>query len=227
MDARYLDPAYRVQTQPFEVPTASPPPLNDPTAFQVQPGPVGAQALGQQPPELPATPPPVQPGAASPAAAMAGAATEAPAPASKWTPERKAFANRVNQTARNYRKAVEQRRTIRKERSAYGKLKSQLETSAGTLSDLKSMEDTYKDIYTPDSPATLAIQRQQASHFEKVQRLREQLAQKAQALNKQYGFKLNKQGGLADEDGLDEGDQEFDEMMREGYMDGALAQPPQ
>lgn len=224
MDARFLDPAYRVQTQPFAVPTMpepAPPALNDPTAFQVQPGPVGAQALAAQAPDMPATPEAAP--AASPAQTMAQpAAASSP---SQWTPERKAFADKANAAGRNYRRAVEARRAQRKQVGDYQKLKSQLEASAGNLADLKHMQDTYTDVYTPDSPATMAMQKQQIHHFEKVQRLRDQLTQKAQQLNKQFGLKLDKNGGL-DENGLDAGDQQFDDFMKEGYMDALMAQPP-
>lgn len=90
------------------------------------------------------------------------------------------------------------------------------------------MQDTYKDIYTPDSPATMGLMKQQAIHFQKVQRLREQLMQHAQMMSKKHGLKLGAHGGLEDEEGVDgEGDDEFDSMMRDGYMDALGAVPPQ
>lgn len=168
---------------------------------------------------------------AQPAAALMPTAATAQPPAaqtnSRWTPERKAFADKINQAARNYREAVDKRRTLRKDRSAYGKLRNQLEASAGHLADLKHMQDTYKDIYTPDSPATMALQKRQIEHFEKAQRLRDQLLKHAQMMSKKHGLKLGQHGGLEDEEGADEGDEEFDSMMQEGYMDALTSQPPQ
>lgn len=179
--------------------------MTDPRAFQVQPGPVGAQVLAQPP---------------------APQALAQPVAESPWTDERKAFAAQANAAGRNYQKAVEQRRALRQGQRDYSKIKNQLDASASSLSDLKHMQDTYKDIYTPDSPATMALTKQQIHHFEKVQRLREQLTQKAQHLNQRFGLKLDKHGGLADESMGDDGNDEFDRMIQEGHTDAMMAQPP-
>jgi hypothetical protein len=230
MDASLLlrkPDALKFETQPFAMPTApepSPAPLNDPEAYQVQPGPVGAQLLAANPPPaaMPATPPP----AAGPAAALAQ--PQAPPVASKWTPERKAFADKVNATARRYRATVEARRTQRQAISAYSKLHNQLEGAAGSLKDLQEMESTYKDIYTPDSPATLAIQKQQAQHFQKVQRLRDELIKRAAALNKQFGIPLEKNGTLQNVDQyLESSDNQFDSEAKDVLMDAYTTPPPQ
>jgi len=226
MDASLLlrkPDALQFQTQPFAMPTApapAPAPLNDPEAYQVQPGPVGAQALAAQAPPEPATPP------QAPAAALAQPA-QAPV-ASKWTPERKAFADKVNATARRYRATVEARRAQRQALSGYTKLHNQLEGAAGSLQDLKEMEDTYKDIYTQDSPATLAIQKQQAQHFQKVQRLRDELVKRAAALNKQFGIPLEKNGTLKNVDQyLEQGDSQFDTEAKDVLLDALTTPPPQ
>jgi hypothetical protein len=211
MDARLL--TGQEETRFREIPDLSQQPqLTNPNEYlPVQPGP--ALALAQQ--------------AQSSMPMRQGAPSPATAPSSQWTPERKAFADKIHATARAYKQAVEGRRLQRQEKSAYGKLKHQLDASAGTLADLKSMEDTYQDIYTPDSPATMALQRQQMHHFEKVQRLRQELNRKAQQLNKQFGMKLGKHGGLEDEDSLAEaGDAQFDDEIRQGYIDALTTQPP-
>lgn len=220
MDARLLT---GMEEERFrEAPDLGPQPqLTNPNEFiPVQPGPVGAQALAAPMPTAPARP------SSAPTSASA-IAQQGTAPTSRWTPDRKAFADRANAAGRRYQESVNKRRTLRKERGSYDKLRSQLEASAGKLSELKHLQDTYQDIYTPDSPATMGLQKRQIEHFEHVQRLREQLLQKAQLLNKRYGLKIGKDGGLDDEDGGDTGDDEFDSMMDEGYMDALMAQPPQ
>jgi hypothetical protein len=216
MDARLLDPeAYRVKTQPFPMPTAPAAPLNDPTAYQVEPGPTGAQWLAH------ADPAPM-PTAASPAETMAQPAASPP------MDPRRAFRKKVNETARAYKQSVEARRAQRKALSAYSKLKGQLESSAGTLSDLNTMETSYPEVYAPDSPATMALQKHKITHFEKAQRLREQLNKQAQQLHQQFGLPLGKNGGLAEEDNLaDAGDAQFDDEIKQGYIEALMSQPPQ
>lgn len=230
MDARLLDkrllrgPAGgSFQVPSFEMPQPAPPPLDDPEAYQVQPGPVGARALAiGGPGPMPAAPAP------APAATIAQPdAAKPPATGSQWTPERKAFAKKINETARRYKQAVEGRRAQRQALSQYSKLKHQLEGAAGTLQDLNNMETTYPDIYSPDSPALMALQKSKIGHFEKVQRLRQQLNQMAQQLNKQYGMPIGKHGGLEDEDRIaSQGDDQFDEEIRQGYIDAIVTQPP-
>lgn len=219
MDARLLA---SMDPQPFkEVPDLSPQPqlTNPESSMPVQPGPVGAKYLAE--------PQPMPPMPSGPSAESLAAQSQYEQ-SNGWTPERKAFAKKVNDTAKAYKAAVEGRRSKRGDEKGYSKIKGQLDAVAGSFADLDSMQKTYAEAYPEGSPAKMALQKQQAHYMEKMTRLRAELNHKAQLLHKKYGLPLGKNGGLQDEDSLDaQGDAQFDDEIRQGYTEALMAQPPQ
>lgn len=204
--------------QPGATAVQEPPaaPLTDPAAFKVNPGPVGARYLAEPTP---------QPAPAQPAAVPAGQ------PADYWTDERKAFAKKINETAKRYGQMVQSRRQKRSAMKEYSKLKSQLDKEASMYSDLKEMQTQYGALFGVDANGepnehALAIQRQQAKHLQAASRLRGEVAKKAQQLSKQFGLPVNDRGDLLDGDD-DQDDQQFDQTVSRGYMDALMYQPPQ
>lgn len=233
MDARLLNPEeYQVKAAPassFQMPQAPPAPLNDPAAFQVHPGPVGAKYLAE--PEAPQAPPMAAPQSAAPPAAALAEQPQQAAPSNPWTDERKKFAAKVNQTARQYGEMVKSRRLQRAGMKEYSKLKNQLDAAASKYADLQELEKQYPALYGQQeggepNPHAIALQRQQAKHLQEASRLRETLNSRAKDLSKRFGWALDKNGGLKDEDSLtDQGDQQFDDVIRRGYLDALSTQP--
>lgn len=171
--------------------------------------------------------PPSAPPAASTGPAQAGQPMQQrPRPGMpEWmTPERKAMYESSKKAAQNYRALVEARRTKRKMAGEYSKMYNQLQQAMGAADDLDALQKTYPHMFPADDPRTMAMKRQQLSHFEKVQRLNGQIRDMLQ----KHGIKMDGKRPLPENPfgGTEEDDKQFDQQVYEGFAD-AMTTPYQ
>ena len=187
------------------------PPAGGPAASLAPRGP--AQAMSTPDPTA-------QPLAASPAQPTQPA-QPAKSPYPEWmSPEQQKMFDKAKRAAQNYRKAVDQRRTKRKQGNEYRKLYNQMEREVGMAEDLDKMQSTYPDLFPADDPRTLGLVRTQAKHVEAAERLRTQLRQHLKKLGVPVGDK-----DPLPEDPFNTGDDEdkqFDSMIQRGFVDSMM-----
>lgn len=134
------------------------------------------------------------------------------------TPRRKAMYEKAKAAYRNYQQAVDQRRKVRKQSREYNALYNQMQSEKGKADQLENMMTNYKDLFRPDDPRTLQMIKQQMQHFETSERLRGDLHKRLQ----KYGIKSDPRADLPEDPFGDAGDEQFDQMIRDGYSDALL-----
>lgn len=221
---RYQIPAGDYADEEQLRPSMSAPPMAQPS----QPAPSYASLLAEsgQGAAPQGQPPMPSAGAIAPSQAPAGQPAQRPRPwMPEWmTPERKAMYESSKRAADNYRSLVEARRAKRKMGREYDKMYNQLQQAMGAADDLEALQKTYPHMFPADDPRTMAMKRQQLHHFEKVQRLNEQI----RGMLQKHGVKIDGKKPLPENPfgASEEDDKQFDQQMYEGFAD-ALTSPYQ
>lgn len=138
------------------------------------------------------------------------------------TPERKRMYEKAKRAATNYRMAVDARRQKRKQSREYGTLYNQMQNERGKVDQIENMMTTYKDLFRPDDPRTESMIRQQMQHFETAERLKNDLRRRLQ----KAGVKIGPKDTLPEDPwGGDDGDEQFDRFIMQGYNDALMSDP--